>query len=108
MKRAISAGRHATSVAHAISTMFFSSVSPLVSLSASPKHPQSFTGSAMYIHTVSAVITLIRASVSFDTMCLRTAKSMNTPSENSRAPSAIATITSAQSGRMSFSAIAAA
>ena len=108
MKRAMSTGRHATSAAHAESTMFFSSVSPLVSFSASPKQPQSFTGSATNIHSVSTVIAVIKASVMRDTTCRRTANSMNTPNANSNAPKAIATPTSAQSGSNPFSDIAAA
>jgi len=58
----MSSGRQATTAAQASSTTFFSSVCPLVSTTASPKHPQSLTGSAQYIHIVSAVMMLITSS----------------------------------------------
>ena len=44
---AVERGHRATMSAAASRTMFFVSVSPLVSLMASPKHPQSLTGLAM-------------------------------------------------------------
>ena len=43
--------------------MFFASVCPLVSTTASPKQPQSGTGFFRYIHTVSAVIAAMKRNV---------------------------------------------
>ena len=62
----------------------------MVRVKASPKHPQSFTGSAMYIHTVISVITAIKASVSLDVNWRFMANSKNTPRANSMAARATA------------------
>ena len=81
--------------------MFLSRVSPLVSFMASPKHPQSFTGLAMNIHTVMRVITTIIAVVNFDTSRRCMANSMNMPSANSVIANAIAPVSVIQSGMYS-------
>ena len=83
IRRPMCVGRHATSAASASRTIFFSSVSRFVRVSASPKQPQSLTGSAMYIHTVTAVMTTMNSSVSLAVTLLLIAVSMNAPSVNS-------------------------
>ena len=97
MKRFILSGFHASRAASASSTMFFTSVCPLVSTIASPKHPQSSTGSAMYIHTVRHVITTITPSTIFVTSRLLMANSNSTPNTNSIVDRAIAMPSSTQS-----------
>ena len=74
------------------------SVCMLVSITASPKHPQSETGSAMAIHTVIAVIAIMKSSIAADVALRLMAKSMNMPSENSTADSAIDEHSVSQSG----------
>ena len=85
MNLTIAHGHLHTTMEAASSTMFLRSVSPLVSFNASPKHPQSFTGSAIAIHTVMAVITVMKASISLDTSLRRMAKSRRIPSDSSTA-----------------------
>ena len=108
ISRAMSIGRIAVTMAAASSTMFFRSVSPLVSFMASPKHPQSFTGLAMNIHTVMSVITTINAVTSFDTRWRCMANSMNMPRANSVMASVIAPVSVSQSGMYSARCMAAA
>ena len=70
----------------------------LLSTMASPKHPQSETGSAMAVHTVMAVITTMKSSITADVALRLMAKSMNMPNENSIADSAIDEHSVSQSG----------
>ena len=96
--RGISVGLHATRAAQARSTTFLASVSPLVSLMASPKQPQSLTGLSTKIHTVRAVMTAMNASVSLLTTRRQMARSMSIPIQNSTALSATEAARVAQSG----------
>ena len=84
-KRIMSSGRHATRTAHASSTTFFQNVCQLVNTSASPKHPQSLTGSATASHSVSGVITSITSNTSRDTSRRRMANIRQMPNTNSTA-----------------------
>ena len=85
MKRTILCGSLHTMMAAASRIMFFASVCQLERISASPKHPQSFTGSATAIHTVIIVITAMKASTSRLTMRRLMAKSRKMPRQNSTA-----------------------
>ena len=69
------------------STIFFQNVCQLVSTKASPKHPQSLTGSSMASQSVMSVITTITQRVTLDTNRLRMAKSRQMPMTNSAADS---------------------
>lgn len=85
MNLPMSIGHTATTREHANSTMFLPSVSQLVSVTASPKHPQSLMGLAMTSQSVSGVIMHMTATISLDTTLRHTAKSRNTPRQNSTA-----------------------
>ena len=98
MSLGIASGHRAIAAVHARSTMFLASVCALVSVIASPKQPQSFTGSATYIHTVTAVITTMSAASTFDTARRLMANITSTPSVNSIAASATAPHRVSQSG----------
>ncbi len=67
----------------AVSATFFQNVAQLEIISASPKHPQSETGSAMAIHAVRGSMTHITPSANIDTHLRKQPKSMNTPMQNS-------------------------
>ena len=85
MKRVMRSGHTATTAEAVSRTTFFHSVCQLVSFTASPKQPQSFTGLATANHSVTTVITAMKASTMRDT-CLRLmANSRNTPKQNSSA-----------------------
>ena len=91
-------GRMATQAAQASSTTFFSSVCPFVSVTASPKQPQSFTGFQMAIHSVTMVIRAMNSSSRRDVSLRRMAKSMRMPSANSTAGNATPMPSVSQSG----------
>ena len=69
-------------------TMFFQKVAALDSMIASPKHPQSLTGSAIHIYSVSAVMTAMKMAVSLIAMRLKHPRSIMTPAINSAMASA--------------------
>ena len=65
------------------STKFLKNVSQLVSLTASPKHPQSATGFQMAIHNVSRVITDINNIATVENTLFHTPKRSSNPRSNS-------------------------
>ena len=75
-KRYIAKGHLASTMAQASSTMFLRNVSTLVSTTKSPKHPQSFTGLATNIHSVTMVITDMSAKANLETKRRRIANKM--------------------------------
>ena len=64
-------------------TMFFQKVAALDRIRASPKHPQSLTGSAIHRYSVSIVIAAIKMAVSLMTIRLKQPRSIITPAVNS-------------------------
>lgn len=87
MKRIIINGRQAMTAVQASSTMFLSSVWPLVRCMASPKHPQSLTGLAIHSQSVTNVITTMNTSDILEADRLWMAKSRKMPRQNSIAES---------------------
>ena len=85
MNLTIANGAFHIAKAAASSIMFLPKVCQLVSLRASPKHPQSLTGFARAIHTVVAVIIAMKRRMVFDTSLLLMAKSSRMPRLNSKA-----------------------
>ena len=83
MKRTICRGQRATTLVHASSTTFFSRLSLPVMGSASPKQPQSFTGSQKAIHTVTSVISIMKHSATREVRRRWMAKSSSKPRVNS-------------------------
>ena len=83
MSNGMSIGLLQMRMAMARRMMFLMNVSMLLSTMASPKQPQSFTGSAMTIQSVISVITAITSRVSLLTSLLRMAKSRKMPMANS-------------------------
>lgn len=95
----ILSGLHAVTTAIVSKAMFFHSVCVLVSLTASPKHPQSLMGLAMASHSVTAVITESRPTVAHEVCRRLMANSRNMPRQNSTAANPIEKANSTQSGR---------
>ena len=91
-------GHFSSMSAMASRMMFLMKVCPLLSTTASPKHPQSFTGLAITIHRVSRVMMLISASTILETRCLLMANNRKMPNENSSAASRTAPTSSVHSG----------
>ena len=85
---AMSMGHRHVTTAHASRIIFLPKLCQPVSTIASPKHPQSLTGSAMASQSVSGVNSAITASVSLDVNLRLMAKSMLMPSRNSTADDA--------------------
>ena len=83
MSLGISSGFLQSRMANIRRMMFLMNVSILVSTTASPKHPQSFTGSAMTIQSVISVITIITARVILLVSLRRMAKRRKIPMANS-------------------------
>ena len=100
MNLTIDSGFHVTTAAHAMSIMFFISDCILVSLIASPKHPQSFIGFAIVNHIVMAVIMHMNANIILEHILRLMANSMNIPSENSSPDIATDVVSVIQSGIM--------
>lgn len=93
-------GQMAKTMAQPSSTMFFNNVSVLLSLIASPKHPQSLMGLAMANHSVTTVMIAMKTSVIFDTTRRLMASRMNTPKQNSKADKTTEAPNVIQSGTM--------
>ena len=83
MSLGMSSGHLHTTAASMSSATFFQSVCQFVSSSASPKHPQSWMGSASASQSVSSVIAAMTASTIFDTSLRLMAKSRQMPRMNS-------------------------
>ena len=83
MSRGMPSGYVQTIRAAASSTTFFQKVCQLVSTSASPKHPQSVTGSSIASQSVSSVITIISTTRIFETSLRLMANNRQMPSRNS-------------------------
>ena len=84
-KRGIRRGASTVTTLMANSTKFLVSVCALVRWMASPKQPQSFTGLATTIHTVTSVIRAMNTVTSLVTSRRRMAKSRKMPRQNSKA-----------------------
>ena len=98
MKRTIAMGHFATIAEHASKMIFLIKVWVFVSLIASPKHPQSFTGFANAIQMVIIVIITIKAKTIFEIILRLMAKRRKTPSESSRVASSMEAVRVAKSG----------
>ena len=83
MKRSISLRPLKATTAATSSTTFLPKVSQLVSTTASPKQPQSDTGSARARYSVSGVIKHISSNASHEAMLRRMPRNRNTPTQNS-------------------------
>ena len=83
MSLGISRGQRARMAAITSIATFFHSVCQLLSTSASPKHPQSWMGSANASQSVNSVIRAIISSTTFDTSLRLMAKSRQMPRMNS-------------------------
>ena len=79
----MSSGYLQTIKAAASSTTFFQKVCQLVSTSASPKHPQSVTGSSIASQSVSSVISVISTTRIFETSLRLMANNRQMPNRNS-------------------------
>ena len=79
----MSSGHLLTTMAAPSRIRFFQNVCQLVNTSASPKHPQSVTGSDMASQSVKSVMMIMITSTAFDTSRLRMAKSRQIPRKNS-------------------------
>ena len=75
-------------------TTFFQKVAQLEMTHASPKHPQSATGSAMAIHSVSGSITAMKSSTMTGEKRRKLPVTRNTPVMNSRVNRMNANVTS--------------
>lgn len=98
INRHIFIGHMANTMEQANSTMFFNSVSMLVSFTASPKQPQSLMGLAMANQSVIPIINIIKINATFETMRLRMASKMKMPNENSKADKATDAVSVSQPG----------
>lgn len=98
MKRYWSDGRHTVTMLQASNTTFFISDSILVRCTASPKHPQSFTGSATTSHRVTSVMQPIKSKDKRAVRRRRMAQSNRTPMTNSTADSRMLAQSVIQSG----------
>ena len=100
INRTMRNGHVKITAAHAKSTRFFKRVSVWVSLTASPKQPQSFTGFQIAIQAVIKVITIMKTSITFEVARRRILKSTNMPRLNSRDAKTIEVPSVIQSGSM--------
>lgn len=95
---AMQSGRFHKMMAIASKMMFLTKVSPLLSLMASPKQPQSLTGFAITIHRVRSVMQIITNNNILVTIRLRMAKSNRIPKLNSIVDKKTEKVSVAQSG----------